>query len=59
MRVILDPEDYGQWLDPRAAAVELLTLMRPFSADAMTAFPVITFVSNPRNQGPQCIQAFP
>jgi putative SOS response-associated peptidase YedK len=56
MPVILDPADYGQWLDPHAGSDDLLTLLRPFSEEAMTAFPASSFVSNARNQGPECIQ---
>jgi putative SOS response-associated peptidase YedK len=59
MPVILDPADYGQWLDVRAGADELLALLRPFPEEALTAFPVSSYVSNARNQGPQCLQPGP
>jgi putative SOS response-associated peptidase YedK len=55
MPVILDPADYGQWLDPRASAADLLALLRPAQEDALTAIPVSSYVSNSRNQGPQCV----
>jgi putative SOS response-associated peptidase YedK len=56
MPAILNPVDYGQWLDPRAGIEGLLVLLRPFPADEMTAFPVSSYVSNARNQGQQCLQ---
>ncbi len=59
MPVILDPADYGQWLDPRAGADDLAALLRPFPENAMTTFPVSSYVSNASNQGPQCIQSNP
>jgi putative SOS response-associated peptidase YedK len=56
MPVILDPADYGQWLDPRAGADDLRALLRPFGDEAMTTIAVSNFVSNVRNQGPECVQ---
>jgi putative SOS response-associated peptidase YedK len=59
MPVILDPADYGQWLKPQTGSDDLLALLRPFSEEAMTAFPVSAYVSNARNQGAECIQPVP
>jgi putative SOS response-associated peptidase YedK len=62
MPVILDPADYGQWLDPRTGLADLLTLLRPFSEEAMAAMAAMaesSYVSNARNQGPQCLQPGP
>ncbi len=56
MPVILDPADYGQWLDPRAGAEELLTLLRPAPEEALMAIAVSRYVSNARNQGKECLQ---
>jgi putative SOS response-associated peptidase YedK len=55
MPVILDPADYGQWLDPRAGADDLLALLRPAPDEVMTAVAVSSYVSNARNQGPRCV----
>jgi putative SOS response-associated peptidase YedK len=55
MPVILDPADYGQWLDPRTGAEDLLRLLRPAPDEAMTAMAVSSYVSNARNQGPECV----
>jgi putative SOS response-associated peptidase YedK len=55
MPVILDPVNYGQWLDPRTGADDLLALLRPAPDEAMTAVAVSSYVSNARNQGPHCV----
>ena len=57
MPVILRPEDEEAWLDPdldepRAA----LTLLHPYPADAMDAYPVSPAVNNARNEGPELIE---
>ncbi len=55
MPVILAPQDYGTWLDPRTPPEQLHALLRPYPAEAMKAVPVGSYVSNPRNEGPQCL----
>jgi len=55
MPVVLAPADFAAWLDPRTPAAELHTLLRPYPAEEMTAVPVGRYVSNPRNEGPQCL----
>ena len=55
MPVIVEPEDYEMWLDPGDSPTDGLHLLRPFSPDKMAAYPVSTFVNNPRNDAPQCI----
>jgi len=55
MPVILPPADFAAWLDPRSAAADLQPLLRPYPADEMTAVLVGRYVSNPRNEGPQCL----
>jgi len=48
MPVILDPADYGQWLDASPQSPESLQpLIRPFPADRMSAYPVSTLVNKP------------
>jgi putative SOS response-associated peptidase YedK len=56
MPVILDPADYGQRLDGRTGADDLLQLLRPAPEEGMTAIAVSSYVSNARNQGQQCVQ---
>jgi hypothetical protein len=49
------PETRGR--PPRGAPAGLArALLRPFPADAMRAGPVGTLVSNPRNDGPGCLE---
>lgn len=56
MPVILDPKDFDLWLDPEAKANESLTsLLRPFPAEDMTAFPVGFRVNDPKVDSPACI----
>lgn len=53
MPVIVHPADFDEWLagDPDEAAA----LMRPFEAEAMTAYPVSSIVNNARNEVPECV----
>lgn len=56
MPVILDPADYGRWLDPALTLPgEVRPLLRSYPADLMTAFPVTTAVNNPRFDDPLCL----
>ena len=56
MPVILEPDDYGRWLDPgfRNKAA-LLTLLRPYPSARMRVRPVSALVNSPKNDGPQCV----
>ncbi|MCG3206849.1 MAG: putative SOS response-associated peptidase YedK [Anaerolineae bacterium] len=56
MPVILPPAAYNQWLDPAEQKPERLqSLLAPFPAEQMTAYPVSRVVNNPRFDGPDCI----
>lgn len=57
MPVILPPEAYDTWLAPgdQPASV-LMPLLKPYDPALMTAHPVSTFVNNPRNDTPECIE---
>ncbi|GAB4446005.1 MAG: SOS response-associated peptidase [Anaerolineales bacterium] len=56
MPVILHPRDYAKWLDPSPQTPEsLLPLLKPYPADAMTAYPVSTLVNKPGNDSPELI----
>jgi putative SOS response-associated peptidase YedK len=53
MPVILDPKDYGRWLDIRAnepAAVQDL------QGDELVVFTVSSVVNTPRNDSPKCVE---
>jgi putative SOS response-associated peptidase YedK len=56
MPVIVAPADYAAWLGEIAAAPDTLRdLLRPYPADAMTAWPVDPRVGNWRNDDPAII----
>jgi putative SOS response-associated peptidase YedK len=56
MPVILAPADFDRWLDPKpATGPELQGLLRPYPAEAMTAYPVATRVNNARHNDADCV----
>jgi len=56
MPVILHPRDHAKWLDASHQTPEnLLTLIKPYPADAMSAHPVSTLVNNPSNDLPELV----
>ena len=56
MPVILPSETYSQWLDPAECSPDQLSaLLKPYSAEQMTAYPVSKVVNNPKNDTPDCI----
>ena len=57
MPIILRATDYDTWLDPDYQdAVGLSKLLLSFPASEMDGFPVSTYVNNPVNQGPRCVE---
>jgi putative SOS response-associated peptidase YedK len=58
MPAILPKDYYDLWLDPEFESKEkLLSLLRPYPADEMTAFPISTLVNSPKNDVAACIEA--
>jgi putative SOS response-associated peptidase YedK len=55
MPVILEPEDYGVWLEAEDPDL-LRSLLRPYSGDGLVAYPVGRRVNNPRNDEPSVIE---
>lgn len=56
MPVILNSEDYDTWLDPdNQDKAELQSLLKPFPAEAVEAYPVSTHVNKPANDSSECI----
>jgi putative SOS response-associated peptidase YedK len=53
MPVIIDAQNYEQWLDPKTGKTELL---KPYSTEKMICYPVSTQVNSPKNDRPECIQ---
>jgi putative SOS response-associated peptidase YedK len=46
------------WLDPEFEGKEkLLSLLRPYPADEMKAYPISTLVNSPKNDIAACIEA--
>lgn len=57
MPVILHRDDRTKWLEPAARSPEALaSLLRPYPADLMRAYPVSTLVNNPALETPDCIR---
>ena len=57
MPVILEPRYFGRWLDravqePR----DLAPLLRPFTADRMTAYAVSPWVNDARHEDARCLE---
>ena len=58
MPVILEPADYDFWLDGEVQSVETLKgLLKPYSSEKMTTYPVSKRVNSPKNDDPACIVA--
>lgn len=56
MPAILNPDDYALWLNAAPQTPEnLISLLKPFPADKMSAHPVSTLVNKPGNDRPECI----
>jgi putative SOS response-associated peptidase YedK len=57
MPVILQASDYDTWLDPEIQdSSRLSELLVSFPASEMEGYPVSTYVNNPANQGPRCVE---
>jgi putative SOS response-associated peptidase YedK len=57
MPVILGASAEEQWLDPRASADALRSLLVPYASDDMEARPVSLWVNNLKNDGPKCLES--
>lgn len=58
MPVILRPEDYDRWLDPREKDPDALQqLLTPYPAEEMSMQAVSRVVNSPRNDSPECIES--
>jgi putative SOS response-associated peptidase YedK len=57
MPVILKPEDYDLWLDPKMKKPELVKpLLQPFPPDQMEGYPVSDKVNKADHEGPECVR---
>jgi putative SOS response-associated peptidase YedK len=59
MPLIVAPEDYAAWLDPKAEAPALRQLVRPYSAQRMSAYAVSPRVNAPENDDAALVEALP
>jgi putative SOS response-associated peptidase YedK len=58
MPVILPPEHYDRWLDPKLqTTTDLQSLLHPYPPEAMTAYPVSAVVNSPTHDQPDCVAA--
>ncbi len=55
MPVILKPGDEKTWLSGKNSA-EILSLLKPYPADEMDAYPVSKLVNSPRNETPEILK---
>ena len=57
MPIILEPKNYGGWLDPQRQRLEdVSAILRPFPAERMVAYPVGRWVNDPRHDDPRCVE---
>ncbi|MSP90824.1 MAG: SOS response-associated peptidase [Myxococcales bacterium] len=57
MPVIVDPTDFGRWLQPEPVSIgDVGNLLRPFAADKMAAREVTRYVNTAANEGPRCLE---
>lgn len=58
MPVILRPEFFAEWLDPKSDPERLTDLLRPYPADDREMWEVGDYVRYPRKfDGPECEEA--
>jgi putative SOS response-associated peptidase YedK len=56
MPVIVQPKDYGAWLDPACQGGEALApILRPAPEDLLVVEPVRPLANSPRNDIPECV----
>lgn len=56
MPVILGPQQFDSWLDPRRTDIcEFAEMLQPASAKTMAALAVSSYVSNVQHEGPECL----
>ena len=57
MPMVIDPTRWADWLDPgNSDKADLLTLLAPASAGALTSYPVSMAVNSVRNNGPALLE---
>lgn len=57
MPVIIHPDDYKLWLSAGERELDLVKeMLRPYTADEMTGYPVSTSINSPRSQGAKLVE---
>jgi putative SOS response-associated peptidase YedK len=56
MPVILGNDGAARWLDPRASPDALRALFAPYPGERLEVLPVGAWVSDPRHEGPRCLE---
>jgi putative SOS response-associated peptidase YedK len=57
MPVILPEQSYTSWLNPGLNnTIYLSGFLEPYKPEEMEAYPVSSYVNNPRHEDPGCIQ---
>ena len=56
MPVILEPDAWGEWLDPASSVDDLRPLLVPAADGLLDAYPVSPLVNNVRNEGPELVE---
>ena len=59
MPLMVEPDRWQRWLDPRISGPDLLDLLVPAAPGRLEAYPVSTLVSNVRNNGPELLEPIP
>jgi putative SOS response-associated peptidase YedK len=57
MPVILPPESYSDWRHPQTREARLVSLPKPYPADAMAVAEVGPALTSPKTDGPECVDA--
>lgn len=56
MPVVIEPADYGLWLNPDTPSPALLALIHPRTPLDMDLYPVSTVVNSPMNERADCVE---
>ncbi|MCB0909726.1 MAG: SOS response-associated peptidase [Nocardioidaceae bacterium] len=59
MPLMVEPDRWGRWLDPRVSGDDLLDLLVPAAPGRLEAYPVATLVNNVRNNGAELLDPLP
>jgi len=55
MPAILNAKSLAAWIDPGTRREEVTVALAPYPSENMKAYPVSSWVNNPRHDGPECL----